>query len=234
MKSSRAASCRPSTCPPTAGKPSASSAITLEKPATGNARLWVVNPDNDSVTAFDAVTRAKLGEVATGAAPRSVAVAQDGQIWVVNKRADTVTVINPANRAVARTLNLPRAARSPSASRWSPSGPMAYVALEGTGTLLALHTATFATVGSVAVGPNPRHVSVSADGSKILVSRFISPLLPGEGGGRGHAHAVHGRRGGAAERGHVERGPHDGAARERCAGTAKPADAACPITWAPR
>ena len=168
--------------PTTANKPAASSAIVLEKPASGNPRLWVVNPDNDSVTAFDAVTRAKLGEVATGVGPRSVAVSSTGQVWVVNKRDATITVINPATRAVARTLSLPRGAQ-PFGIAMSPTTALAYVTLEGTGQLLAINTSTYVTVGSASVGANPRHVSVSADGSKVLVSRFVSPQLPGESTG---------------------------------------------------
>jgi mono/diheme cytochrome c family protein len=36
-------------------------------------------------------------------------------------------------------------------------------------------------LGSVAVGANPRHVSVSGDGATAYVPRFVSPPLPGEG-----------------------------------------------------
>ena len=43
-----------------------SSNVAIESRATGNARLWVVNQDNDSVTVFDAVTRAKVKEIAVG------------------------------------------------------------------------------------------------------------------------------------------------------------------------
>ena len=38
-----------------------------------------------------------------------------------------------------------------------------------------------ATLGSVPVGPNPRHVAVSGDGASAYVSRFVTPPLPGEG-----------------------------------------------------
>ena len=38
---------------------------------TGNARLWVVNQDNDSVSVFDAVTNAQAGRDRVGIAPRS-------------------------------------------------------------------------------------------------------------------------------------------------------------------
>src|SRR4029453_18239564 len=48
--------------PTTARVPAASGNLLVEQPAGGNPRLWVVNQDNDSITAFDAVTRAKLGE----------------------------------------------------------------------------------------------------------------------------------------------------------------------------
>ena len=64
---------------------------------TGNARLWVVNQDNDSVTVFDAVTNAKLGEIGVGIAPRSIAVAPNGRIWVTNRQSSTISVVDPSS-----------------------------------------------------------------------------------------------------------------------------------------
>ena len=46
---------------------------------SGNDRVWVVNPDNDSVSVFDAITNAKLEEIAVGDSPRSLALAADGK-----------------------------------------------------------------------------------------------------------------------------------------------------------
>ena len=160
--------------PATVGRPSASSNVLLE-----GTRLWVVNQDNDSVSAFDVSTRAKLGEVAVGAAPRSMAVAANGLLWVTNKRGASISVIDPASCSVVRTIALPRASM-PYGIATSPSGDAAYVALEASGKLLKLDTASDAQLASVDVGANVRHVSVSADGSLVLVSRFITPLLPGE------------------------------------------------------
>ncbi len=71
-----------------------SSTIAVENAAGSNARVWLVNQDNDSVSVFDAGTSARLREIAVGAAPRSVAVAPDGRIWVVNKGSATVSVID--------------------------------------------------------------------------------------------------------------------------------------------
>jgi len=165
--------------PATARKPTASTALLIETPASGNPRLWVVNPDNDSVTAFDAVTQTRLGELAVGIAPRTLAVAPNGLLWVVNKQSATISVINPATRTISRTISLPRASQ-PYGIAMSPTTAHAYVALEATGQLLKIDTGSYATVSTLAVGANPRHVSVTADGNSVHVSRFITPMLPGE------------------------------------------------------
>ena len=51
---------------------------------------------------------------------------------------------------------------------------------KATGQLLKFDAASYAQLGVAAVGPNPRHLSVSADGAHVYVSRFITPPLPGE------------------------------------------------------
>ena len=54
--------------PATAGAPAMSSNLALEARGGANPRLWAVNPDNDTVSVFDAVSRSKLAEVAVGSA----------------------------------------------------------------------------------------------------------------------------------------------------------------------
>lgn len=166
--------------PLTATRPAASSNLVVEVPTTGGpGRLWVVNQDNDSVTAFDLGTRAKLAEVAVGSAPRALAVAPNGLIWVTNKRSDSISVIDPASRNVVNTIALPRASQ-PFGIAMSPVAQLAFVVLEGSGQLLKFDTGSYALRGTLAVGANPRHVSVNADGTQVYVSRFITPALPGE------------------------------------------------------
>jgi large repetitive protein len=160
-------------------RPTHSSSLAVQPVAGGNARVWLVNQDNDSVSVFDAVTAGKLGETAVGTAPRSVAVAPDGRVWVVNKGAATVSIVDRTSLAVVQTVALPRASQ-PFGLAFAPDGSAAYVALEGTGQLQKLHPTSGALLASVAVGANPRQVSISADSSRILVSRFITPPLPGE------------------------------------------------------
>jgi YVTN family beta-propeller protein len=163
---------------PTASAPAASGNLLLESRAGASARLWVVNPDNDSVSVFDTATRARLAEVPVGAAPRSIARAPDGAFWVVNRNGASISVISPASLAVTRTITLPRASQ-PYGITFA-SGTHALVALEATGELARLDATTGAPAGVVGVGPTPRHVAVASDGRTAYVSRFVTRPLPGE------------------------------------------------------
>ena len=165
--------------PLSAQKPGASANIVVEPRSGANHRLWVVNQDNDSVSVFDAVTRAKLAEISVGTAPRSVAVAPNGMLWVSNKQSATVSVIDPSTLAVSRTISLPRASQ-PFGIAMSASGGFALVALEATGQVLKFDTGGYAQTGSASVGGNPRHVSISADASTAYVSRFVTAPMAGE------------------------------------------------------
>ncbi len=165
--------------PLTANRPAISSNLVIEDRPAGADRLWLINQDNDSVSVFNANTGVRLKHVKVGTAPRSIAVAGNGEIWVTNKLSASITVIDAATREVLRTIALP-AASQPYGIAASPPGGVMYVALEASGRLLKLDVASGATLASLAVGPNPRHLSVSADGSRVYVSRFITPPLPGE------------------------------------------------------
>jgi large repetitive protein len=161
-------------------QPTHSSNVVLESRTGANARVWLVNQDNDSVSVFDAQTLAKMGEVSVGSAPRSVAVAPDGRIWVANKADATISVISPSTLSVVQTIQMPRASM-PFGVAFAPSGRAAYVTLEATGRLLKLNPTTGETVRSLAIGANPRHLAIVPKSELVLVSRFISPPLPGEG-----------------------------------------------------
>jgi YVTN family beta-propeller protein len=168
--------------PLTANRPNVSMNIAYETRASGNARVWVVNQDNDSVSVFDAVTNAKLAEIAVGSRPRAVAVAPSGRIWVVNKGAATLSLIDPATLAVAQTVTLPYGSQ-PFGLVFSPTGNAAYIALEAAGRLNKLDVVTGAITGTANVGLHVRHLSISGDGTRLLATRFITPKLAGEQSG---------------------------------------------------
>jgi YVTN family beta-propeller protein len=162
----------------TANAPRASSAMLLEPRTGGSTRLWVVNADNDSVSVFDTATNARVAEIATGGAPRTLARAADGRIWVANRDGASLTLINPATLAVATTVALPSASQP-----WGlviAADGNAYVSLQATGRVLKLNGSTGAVLATADVGANPRHLSVTGDSARLLVSRFITPPLAGE------------------------------------------------------
>ena len=180
----------------TAVQPTASSAMALEPRTSGAARLWVANPDGDTVAVLDTATNARVAEVAVGRQPVSVAVAGDGRIWVVNKGAASISVISPITLAVERTMALP-AGSQPHGLAFAPGGGDAFVALEGTSQLLRLDAASAAQTGALSLPGTVRHVSVRGDGSQVLVTRFVTAALPGEGtatvntaAGGGEVHVV--------------------------------------------
>ncbi len=167
------------TAPASSLRPTQSSNIVTHTAAGGSPRVWLVNQDNDSVTVFDGINGAKLGEAAVGAAPRSVARAPDGRVWVTNKDAASISIIAADTLTVVQTVTLPRGSM-PFGIAFAPDGAAAYVALEGTGVLAKLHPSTGATLGTAVVGANARHLAITPASDRVLVSRFVSPPLPGE------------------------------------------------------
>lgn len=165
--------------PLSATRPTVSSTIAYQAVNGANARLWVVNPDQDNVTVFDAITRARLAIIPVGSQPRSIAVAADGSAWVVNSESATLSIISPA-LSVTQTVPLQRGSR-PYAVVFDPAGTTAYVSLQDIGSVLKINSsAPTQIISSANTGPDVRHLSVSADGSKVFPTRFITPRLPGE------------------------------------------------------
>jgi YVTN family beta-propeller protein len=165
--------------PLTAAAARSSANIAYETRTVGNSRVWVVNQDNNSVSVFDAVTYARLSEIAVGLAPRSVALAPDGRAWVVNRDAATISIVSPTSLGVVQTITLPFGSQ-PFGIVFSPAANRAFVVLAGSGSLLALDGTTGAQLGMLAVGANPRHVAIDGAGTSVYVSRFVTPPQPGE------------------------------------------------------
>ncbi|MFO1481733.1 MAG: PA14 domain-containing protein [Verrucomicrobiaceae bacterium] len=165
--------------PLTAKKPSISASIAYEHPASGNDRIWCVNTDNNSVTAFDVVTSARYAEIATGNAPHALGFAPDGKLWVVNTDSATISVVSTTNRSVSRTISLARGSR-PHGIAFDPAGTAAWVAMEGMGRVVKLNLSNGSQLASIDVGGPVRHLSISADSSRIYATRFVTPRVPGE------------------------------------------------------
>ncbi|MBL9131506.1 MAG: DUF1929 domain-containing protein, partial [Verrucomicrobiaceae bacterium] len=164
----------------TATKPASSSSIAFEDLATGNDRVWCVNPDNNSVSGFDAVTLARVAEINVGTSPRALAFAPNGRLWVVNTESNTISIINTSTFAVTSTITLARGSR-PWGLVFHAGTSRAWLALEGTNRVLRLSVTTGSTSATINLSAPPRHLSVSADGTRLYATRFITPPVPNEG-----------------------------------------------------
>ncbi|MEM0895847.1 MAG: carbohydrate-binding protein, partial [Verrucomicrobiota bacterium] len=140
---------------------------------------WSVNPDQDTVSVFNLDTLARLEEIQVGESPRTIARAPDNRIWVTNKRSATISILNATTFSVVQNVSLPRGSQ-PHGIVFSPDGSDAWVALEATGEIARLNPVSGTLLSRHAVGDFPRHLAVDADSSKLYVSRFISPFVPGE------------------------------------------------------
>lgn len=159
-----------------AARPSSASPIVYD--AARN-RVYTVNQDNDTISAVDADSLTSVGELAVYQKPESLAVMPSGKLWVVHQDDYAVAVVDPDLFVVERGFRLPYASQ-PAGIAVSPTGDAAWVSLMALGKLLKLDPATGDVLGEVDVGPKPRGVAVSHDGSVVYVTRFISPDTGGE------------------------------------------------------
>ena len=151
-------------------QPTQSSSIAIDPVAR---RVWVANPDTDTVTALHADTLAVQTEIAVGKHPMSVSLDASNQLWVACRDDDTVRVLNATTGATVKVLTLPWGT-APVGVVLAPDRATGYLALQGSGQIQKF-TAANSTLGAVlALGTTPRALAVTADGKKLLVSQFIS------------------------------------------------------------
>ncbi|MCH9023518.1 MAG: Ig-like domain-containing protein, partial [Planctomycetes bacterium] len=77
-----------------------------QTPTSGGQRVWVVNADNDTISALHTATYAKLAEIPVGDHPRTLAQAPDGRIWVTNQIDDTISLVNNVSETIDSTVAL--------------------------------------------------------------------------------------------------------------------------------
>jgi DNA-binding beta-propeller fold protein YncE len=159
------------TNPLTANKPNNSSTIILDSGVTP--RVWVVNPDQDTVTCMS-LAPALIAEIPVGQAPRTLAECKvDGRIWVVSQQHPSVSIIHPTTFVLEHVIPLPHGSL-PYGIAMSPNGDFAYVTLQGSGGVKKISTATRQVVSTSTLPASARGVSVKSNGN-LLVTRFISP-----------------------------------------------------------
>ena len=155
--------------------PTRSSPIALDALAR---KVWVVNPDNNTVSVIHADNLTKDQEIPVGADPTGVALA-NGKVWVSCRDSDQIYVLSAVNGSLITTINLDRGAR-PYHVVPSPDGNEVYVSEFGRGRITKLNASTNSVVSSLPVGPTPRVMAIDGDANFLYVTRFISDNTQGD------------------------------------------------------
>ncbi len=167
--------------PPVGPAPTRSGTVVVGEDAPGVRRAWVVNPDNDTVAVVDPVSGVRIAEYAVGRHPRSIARDALGRYWVTAQDSDELHVLDAGGRRVHR-LALPYGS-APFGIAASPDGQHLYVTLGGSARLRRYSASEpTATPLERETFPTPRAIAVSGDGSRVLVTRFLSAELEAEVG----------------------------------------------------
>lgn len=171
--------------------PSNSSTIAVDE---ARRTIWVVNPDNDSVSRLDADTGHLLGEIQLRAllnteeavTPWALSlVPASGQVWVALAGADALLVLGPNGALVdVRYLGY---GSSPQAVVTSPDGSQVFASLyarsnahPANGIVLRFDALSRTETGSVELGQGPGAMAVSGNGQRLFVARFMSAKHYGE------------------------------------------------------
>lgn len=141
-------------------------------------RVWTVNPDNDTLSAFHGDTLLKELEVSVCADPRSVGRSALGQIWITCFDDDRIRVLDGSGGFIADIQE--DYGSAPMGLAFSPDGATAYVTLQGKGELVRYDATSRQSTGRLFLGPRPRALAVTGDGSRVLVTRLLSPRDHGE------------------------------------------------------
>jgi YVTN family beta-propeller protein len=169
-------------------KPTYSSPIAIN----GNDHLiWVVNPSDDSVSVIRPDQNTRLAKIPVGDEPESVALTPDNQYaYVANAAGGSVTIIrinDPAWGTFSATVD---STLTTGAEPWNivctPDGKRVFVANSAQDTITVINTASRSILGHVnlrdssANDPDrtrhfqPRGLAVTADSTKLYVTRFLS------------------------------------------------------------
>ena len=143
-----------------------------------NDELWVVNPDNDSVSIFDVETNTKLSEINVGQAPRSIA-RLNNEIWVTNKDSHDISILSLQNHTELETIALNEASQ-PYGIIADTLGEDFFVSLTASGDLVRIDASSRTIKEQLYIGQNIRGLAIDQTSTYIYISKFITPKIPEE------------------------------------------------------
>ncbi|MFK8030116.1 MAG: PA14 domain-containing protein [Gammaproteobacteria bacterium] len=159
--------------------PRNSTTLIVENTA-GSDRIWNVNPDNNSVSVSDA-NGVFLQEIAVGEKPWSLAKAPNSnRVFVTNKADASISIVDTSTFAVTASVTLPYGSQ-PHGIVFNSQGDQYFVVLEALASVHKMNATSQALMADIQLSGAPRHIAITYDDAKLLVSNFITPPLPGEG-----------------------------------------------------
>ena len=164
--------------PPPPPRPTQSSTMAAGDDPSGR-RLWVGESGFQHGKRPGCGHRRETAEHAVGQNPRNIARDANGRYWVTCHGSDEIRVLN-ADGSPHATVPLAYGA-APFGVAASPDGQSLFVTLHGSGHLHRYSAANPNAPPTVrSTFPTPRAIAISGDGSRVLVTRFISPELEAE------------------------------------------------------
>ncbi len=165
---------------------SKSSAIAV---ADDNSVVLMVNPDDHSLSVFDADSYALVARVNTGAEPVAVAIHPDNRTAFVVNRADaTVVKITGIDEATPEVAAVTDVGAEPTGLALSPTGATLFVAEWAEGHISVIDTESMDIVGGIDAPQNPRGLAVTNDGDAddsdetLVVTEFFGEANPNTAG----------------------------------------------------
>jgi YVTN family beta-propeller protein len=141
-----------------------------------NRFVWVVNPDNDSVSVIDVGgdLNQKIKEIQVGDEPQCVTITPDDKtVYVTNMISGTVSVIDAKSQQVIATIHV---GTEPFGCALTNDGKKLYVANFSSDDVSVINTSTNQVVRTISnVGPKPRGIAITG-GSKVFVTQFLVQL----------------------------------------------------------
>lgn len=147
--------------------------------------IWVVNPDNNSVTVMnvDGDINVKEEEIRVGKEPNNLAISPDNRwVYVSNSVSGTVSVINARARRVVAEI---RVGTEPYGLAFTPNGDKLYVANATSNDISVIDPYRWRVVKTIEnVGLQPRGIAITNDGDdddydeKVYVTQFFAHQRP--------------------------------------------------------
>ena len=175
-------------------KPTYSSPIALSQ---DNSLVWVVNPDDDSVSVISTATNQKVANnISVGDEPQSIALDPNNQFaYVANAAGNSVSIIEILNSSPTSFSARELTELTTGAEPWniviSPNGQRVYVANSAQDTITVINAQNRTIIGNVDLRSSacnsgdanrhfqPRGLAVTLDNTRLYVTRFLSFTRPG-------------------------------------------------------